>query len=131
MASQVETRKFIIKIFQEHPEWSFIKIAKEAGVYRGTVSNVIRCFQEDMTINRKEGSGGKKGFRSPRTAKKVVEIFKKKPNTSVRKVAQKVGCPRSTVHRIKNKSGLKTYKVQKCQIETLRRMKWQNNVPEC
>jgi len=70
MASEVEIRKSIIKIFQEHPEWSFIKIAREAGVCRKTVSIVIRHFKEDLTINRKEGSGRKKGFQSPKIAKK-------------------------------------------------------------
>jgi len=69
MASEVETRKSIIKIFQEHPEWSFIKIAREAGVCRKTVSIVIRRFKEDL-INRKEGSRRKKSFQSPKTAKK-------------------------------------------------------------
>jgi len=72
MASEVETRKSIIKIFQEHPECSFIKIAREAGVCRKTVSIVIRRFKEDSTINRKEGSGRKKGFQSPKTAKEGI-----------------------------------------------------------
>ena len=69
MASEVEIRKSIIKIFQEHPEWSF-KIAQEAGVCRKTVSIVIRRFKEDLTINHKERSGRKKGFQSLKIAKK-------------------------------------------------------------
>jgi len=79
MASEVETRKSIIKIFQKHSEWSFIKIAREAGVCRKTVSIVIRRFKEDLTINRKEGSGRKKGFRvqkqqRKRASEEVTEI---------------------------------------------------------
>ena len=70
MASEVETRKSIIKIFQEHSEWSFIKIAREAEICRKTVSIVIRRFKEDLTINRKEGSRRKKSFQNPKTAKK-------------------------------------------------------------
>ena len=69
MTSEVETRKSIIKIFQEHPKWSFIK-SREVGVCRKTVSIVIRHFKEDLTVNRKEGSGRKKGFQSSKTAKK-------------------------------------------------------------
>jgi len=65
MASEVETRKSIIKIFQEHPEWSFIKIAWEAGVCRKMVSIVIRRFKEDLTS--KEESGRKKSFQSPKS----------------------------------------------------------------
>jgi len=34
------------------------------------MSIVIRRFKEDLTINRKEGSGRKKGFQSPKTVKK-------------------------------------------------------------
>ena len=70
MASEVETRKFIIKIFQEHPEWSFIKIARKAGICRKTVSIVIRRFKEDLTINCKEGSERKKDFQSPKQRRK-------------------------------------------------------------
>jgi len=41
-----------------------------AGVWTKTMSIVIRRFKEDLTINRKEGSGRKKGFQSPKTVKK-------------------------------------------------------------
>jgi len=34
------------------------------------MSIVIRRFKEDLTINHKEGSGRKKSFQSPKTAKK-------------------------------------------------------------
>jgi len=34
------------------------------------VSIVIKRFKEDLTINLKEGFGRKKGFQSPKTAKK-------------------------------------------------------------
>jgi len=113
MASEVKARESIIKISQEHPQWSFKKIAKEAGVHRKTVSKVIRRFKEDLNVNRREGSGRKKGFHSPKTAKKVITIFQRNPNISVRKMAQKVGCSKSTVQNIKTRSGLRTYKVQK------------------
>lgn len=113
MSSQVKTRELIIKLFQANPHWSFKKIAVEAKVYRKTVSEVIKRFKEDLTVNRREGSGRKKGFHSPKKVKKAINLFRKNPNTSVRKVAQKVGCSSTTVQKIKAVSGLKSYKVQK------------------
>jgi len=70
MASEVETRKSIIKIFQEHLEWSFIKIAREAGVYRKTVSIVIRRFKKDLTIRKEESEEGKRIFRIQKQQRK-------------------------------------------------------------
>lgn len=113
MSSQVETHKLIIKLFQANPNWSFKKIAVEAKVHRKTVSKVIKRFKEDLTINRREGSGRKKGFHSPKKAKEAINLFRKNPNISIRKVAQKVGKSSSTIQRIKADSGLKSYKVQK------------------
>jgi len=51
----LKTRELIIKIFQEHPGWTYKKIARQAKVCRETVSSVIKRFNEDLTINRKEG----------------------------------------------------------------------------
>jgi transposase/predicted DNA-binding protein YlxM (UPF0122 family) len=113
MTSEVETRKLIIKFFQENPRWTLQKIAKEAKVHRQTVSDVIRRFKKDLTVNRKIGSGRKSEFYSPKKVKKVINIFRRDPNTSVRKMAQKVDTSATTVQRIKTKSGLKSYKVQK------------------
>jgi len=113
MSSQVETRKSIIRIYQANPQWSFIKIAKEARVRRETVSKVINNFKKDLTINRKQGSGRKKGFQSPKTAKKVIALFEKNPRLSERKAAKKVDCSRSLIQKIKSRNNLKSYKVQK------------------
>ena len=65
MTSEVETRKLIIKFFQDHPGWTYEKIPKEAKVCKKTVYNVIKRFKEDLTVNRRESSERKKGFRSP------------------------------------------------------------------
>ena len=87
MASDVETRKSIIKIFQEHPEWSFIKMAREAGVCRKMVSIVIRHFK-DLTINHKEKSGKKKGFLSPKTAKK--ESIRESDRITIKSMTERI-----------------------------------------
>lgn len=113
MTSEVETRELIVKLFQANQKWSFKKIAKEARVRPETVSRVVKRFKEDLTINRKEGTGRKKGFHSPKKVKKAISLFQRNPNLSGRKVAQKVGCSQSTVQKIKSSSGLRTYKVQK------------------
>ena len=45
--------------------------------------------------------------------RKVVALFEKNPNLSTRKVAQKAGCLKIFVERVKKQANLKTYKVQK------------------
>ena len=42
ISSELKTRELIIKIFQEHPGWTYKKIARQAKVCRETVSSVIK-----------------------------------------------------------------------------------------
>ena len=57
-----------------------------------TVSKVIlKQYKESLSIERKRGSGRKKGFADQNKASKIIRIFLKHPNMSGRKVAQKVG----------------------------------------
>lgn len=113
MESELERREKIIRVFQNNSLWTNKRIAREVKVAVKTVYNVIKKFKEDLSLIRKAGSGKKKGFRSPKRAKKVVALFKKNPGLSVRKNARKMGCSKSLVHKIKKEVGLRTYKVQK------------------
>jgi len=113
MASELEARKLIIKNLQDHPQWTYGKIAREVKIDRKTVYNVIKWFKEDLTLIWKEGSGRKKGFRNPKKAKKIVALFRKNSGLSTRKVAQKIGCSNLFVQKVKKEAGLKTFKVQK------------------
>lgn len=112
MASEIETRELIIRIYQANPRQSYKTIAKKAKVERRTVSRVLKNYEENLSIQRKSGSGRKKGFASPKTAKKIVASLERNPGTSNRKLASKVGCCESTVRKVKKIEGLKSYKVQ-------------------
>lgn len=113
MANEVEVRQNIIKIFQKQPQWTFKKIAKEVGANPKTISRVIKRFKEDLLIDRKKGSGKKKGPHDRKKAKNVVTILKRDPSISGRKLARKADCSESFVRRTKKEAGLKTYKMQK------------------
>lgn len=113
MSNQKKVREEIIKKFLNNPQKSFNWLAKDAKVSRNTVSRVIKNFEEDVSINRKQGTGRKNGCRDRNKAKKVVSMLKKNPNLSGRKTAQLADCSESFVRRVKADAGLKTYKVQK------------------
>ena len=50
-----------------------------------------------MSIERKCGSGRKKGFADQNKARKIIRIFRKHPKMSERKVAQKFGFCENTL----------------------------------
>ena len=113
MSDQKKVRLNIIKYYQQNPTWSYEKLAKQSKVCRQTVSNVIKKFQENITIERKTGSGRKKGPHNKAKAKQIESIFKRAPNTSGRKAARLAQCSDFLVRKVKANAGLKTYKVQK------------------
>lgn len=113
MSGEKEVRLKIIKNYQRNPNWSYKKLAKELKVCRQTVSNVLKQFQMNLTIERKPGSGRKQGPHDIGKAKKIERIFKRCPNTSGRKAARLVQCSDFLVRKVKANAGLKTYKVQK------------------
>ena len=51
----------------------------------------MKQYKESFSIERKRGSGRKKGFAHQNKASKIIRIFLKHPNMSGRKVAEKVG----------------------------------------
>lgn len=112
MSSELEKRKFIVEKFIENPLVTVKKVAREVKVNVKTVSNVMKKYLSDLSVERKTGSGRLSGYKSPKRAKKVVSILQKKPNLSNRKLAAKAGYSEGMVRKIKKKEGLKTYKVQ-------------------
>lgn len=113
MYSEKEVREKIIKIFLKNPLWPYRKIAKELKVHRNTVSRAIKKYREDLTIDRKSGSGRKKGLTDIRKAKQIEQQFQRSPNTSNRKAARKYKCSDFFVRSVKANAKLKSYKVQK------------------
>lgn len=112
MASELETYELVIKIYLKNPLQNQKTIGRLAKVSQKTVSNIIKKFNDNLTIGRKNGSGRKRGFVSPRKGKQAIALLEKNPGLSNRKVAEKVGCSEGLVRRFKKDAGLKTYKVQ-------------------
>lgn len=113
MSDQKKVRTEIIKYFQLNPTWSYKKLAKHTKVCRQTVSNVIKQYRENLSVDRKPGSGRRNGPHDVSKAKKIERIFKRAPNTSGRKAARLAQCSDYLVRKVKANAGLKTYKAQK------------------
>jgi len=111
--AQVKTWELVVKLSKENPSWNQKTIANKAKISQKSVSNILRKFEEDLRLDRKVGSGRKRGYVDSQKAKKVVALLEKNPSLSERKLATKVGCSKTLVWKIKSKEGLKTYKVQK------------------
>ena len=83
----------------------------KTGVSPKTVRNIVKRYTEEgrLTHNKKSGRIPKIG--TPRVVDKVRKLFQNDPNISVRRAADKLGLPRSTVSDIKVKNlGYKAYK---------------------
>ncbi|KAF2894887.1 hypothetical protein ILUMI_11291 [Ignelater luminosus] len=61
----------------------------------------------------KPGSGRKIGFQDTNLAIRIRQFYRRNLNLSEHTVANKFGTSKATLHRVKVKAGLKTYKIQK------------------
>lgn len=112
-SEQVTKRKLIISEHVKNPELSQRQLAKLLKLPRSTVQRVLVRFKKEASVSRKRGTGRKKGSGDKKLQKEVIKQFKRNPNISVRDVANKLATSSTTVHRIKSRAGLKTFKVQK------------------
>ena len=117
-SKQYALRKRILHIYTEDSTASYRTIARRLGIGKSTVANVINNFIRRLSIERKPGTGRKTGPVCKKTEAKVVAIFKKNPNISVRDVAKKVGKSSSFVQKVKKRKGLRTFKVRKAPNRT-------------
>lgn len=108
-----EQRKSIVHKWCTVSGLSLRKLAKEEGVSVGAVRSAIRKYREQCTFEDAPKSGRKSGPVSPDIDKKIRDAYKRKPATSVRDVAKKLGTSSSNVMRAKERLGLKTYRKQK------------------
>lgn len=112
-SKQEKVRELILSTYLQNPGLKYSAIAKIVGASERTVKTVISNYKKGLPVSRKKGSGRKPEFSNPKVAAKVKRLFKQNPNTSVRDMADRAGTSKSTVQRIKEKSKLKTYRVQK------------------
>ncbi|KAF2878760.1 hypothetical protein ILUMI_27411 [Ignelater luminosus] len=109
---QIETCTQIVNKYLENPELSQVQIAKLLKLPRSTVGKAIRTYKERLSTERKPGSGRKTGFQDTNLAVRIKQSYRRNPNLSERTVGNKFGTSKATVHRVKVKAGLKTYKIQ-------------------
>lgn len=112
-SNQVEVRKRILHERQQNPTLSVRDLAKKLKLPKSTVFSVCKSFDQRLTVDRKVGSGTNRKVCSRQMDRKVVAIIEKHPNLSVRNVARKVGKSKSYVQKVKQRHGLKAYKVKK------------------
>lgn len=111
-STQRDVRESIVRKYTENPNLSHNTIAKHLKVPKSTVTSVLKKYKETLSIDKKSGSGRKKGFESPETAAKVVNVFKRNPSLSVRDVAKKVNMSSSYVQKVRQQAGLQSFKVK-------------------
>lgn len=106
-------RKRIVDKYLENPNASYAQIGRDVGVSRDQARKVILRFKEHKTTDHQKGAGRPVGFKDPDLVKKVRRSFQRSPNVSIGDLAKKYNVSRFLIHKIKRKSGLKTYKAQK------------------
>lgn len=110
---QVENRKKILHKYFENPQASIRSIARELNFHHTTVSKVIKRYKETLSVERKPGSGRKKGFVDKKLANKILRSLKVHPELSDNDRAKKYHTSRSTVIRIRQANNYKSYRARK------------------
>ena len=106
---EVERRKKIVHKHLENPTWPQIKIAKSLGVSKSTVGDVLKKFKETLSIERKVGSGRKKGPVDKQLHRKIVRSFKVNPGLSDRDRAKRYGTSSKLIWKSRLRSGMHSY----------------------
>jgi len=112
-SEELRNRKLILDNYLSNPSISQRKLGKQLNLSKSTIQNVLAYYRKTLTIERKYGSGRKKGSQDTNLERKTLVVFNRNPNLSERAVAEKVGTSASTVHRTKCRAGLRSFKVRK------------------
>lgn len=122
-SKQFETRKMILYKYQENPTLKPYKLAKQLKLPSSTVYKVINRFKRTLSIERKAGSGRKKGFADKNLEKLIVRSLKQHPELSDNDRALKYKTSRCTVLRIRRNHNFKSYRAQKAPNRPLKQQK--------
>lgn len=97
----------------EYPGWSALRIAKDLKLPKSTVYDVLNRFKGTLTVERKPGSGGKKGARDPELEKRVLRSLDNSPGLFDNQRAEKLKTTRNIVRQVKKRHGYKSFKAIK------------------
>lgn len=78
-----------------------------------TACDIIKRYKETLTIERKEGSGGKRKATRAQTRVKVINSIKRNPRLSDQDRAKQYGISKTAARNIRVKAGYKSYHVIK------------------
>lgn len=90
-SEQERKRKLIINSYLKNPGISQRQLAKSLKIAKTTIQNVLAKFKEVPSVQRKRGTGKKRGSVNENLQKEVIRRYKRKPNLSVRDMAEQVG----------------------------------------
>ena len=88
-------------------------IAKEEHISIDSVSRIIKKFGEHGELSDLPKTGQKQGPYNTNIEKKILQIYQRKPETSIRDIVQQASTSIGMVQRVKKRHNLKTYKKQK------------------
>ena len=112
-SKEQERHKIVLRTYLENPDLSHRAIGRKLEIVQSTVSRVLNRYNERLTVDREKKSGQNGSPCSEKDHKRVVQAFKRNPNSSVRDVAKKLQLSKTFVQDAKKREGLHTYKVQK------------------
>lgn len=113
MNSSEKTRGEILKIYAECASASTKVIAKKVGCCERTVRRAINKFKAEGTIKDKARSGRPKGSGVKKVEREVLKVIQKNRCASVRDIAKAVYVSATSVHKIKKRLKISTFKKQK------------------
>ena len=85
-------------------------LAKSFNVSISCVKKTIDRFGQHYSIDDLPGRGRKPGTSDPDLEKRICNVYRQHPESSVRDVAKKLGCSVGMVQRTKQRKSLKTFK---------------------
>lgn len=110
MSSQEEARREIVRTKLDFPNMSGVQIAKKLRKSARTVQQLLKNFEERLSIQRKKGSGRHKGFNNKLLARKIANSLLRNPTQSGRDLARKFKCGETFVRKVRRFYKLKTFR---------------------
>lgn len=112
-SNELSNRKSILHKYLENPSRSAASIAKELKLPSSTARSVIKRFKSSLSIERKPGSGRKKGPLNKKLHQKVVKSIKSNPGLSQSDLAKRHGTSETFIRKTIEGAGLKCYRAIK------------------
>ena len=78
-----------MRTYLENPNLSHRAIGRKLGIVKSTVSRILNRYNERLTVDREKKSGQNGSLYSEKDHKRVVQAFKRNPNSSVRDMVKK------------------------------------------